>query len=714
MASSSGTTSTTGTASTARAGHPRRKSSSWVGDVVLHSQSGLEDAAQPHQGIIPDVSGEPAGIGHRPGGGLASAASAELSPRGLSGLARVVAKDATTLIALLAAASACEEAGVFEPVDLALAGSGDQLPPEVAGEILSGCLVPGATEALESLFQVSRKGLRGTISLTSRRLALQCGGHREVQPETDPRGHPLSRSEKRALSAVTRPDQKKREEAQRPPAASGSLREKETNKFVAAVGRCFAFLEDIGESSPRFTKMKEAKERGVRGPLVLQEKAFISNFSSPKSLDSARRRMEQFLLFFRGAGLDPFAPSEWDVAAWVTDQRGESGPRRALQALAWAERALDLNLCASTSLVRSQRTASFSAKPAEPKQARMATVDMVRRMEQLVTEAPSLLFRVWAGVFACMGHGCLRWADAQHSESIVLTKDAVFGVSWKMKGKKVYTPWAALRQGFANVDWASSWWDALQEAGLPGKDFLVWAPAPLWSGFSERIAEWHDAQAVLRSLLVISGLPLADAMQYSCHSWRHLYPTAGRQLDLDAAQLETLGHWEPGSTMPARYDQKACVSELLQKAKIVTAVAQGWKIAEPGCMPQKPTGASASGSTSKQVQKRARICTPAPKESKAICWVLHAKRQRVHGWAGGLYTLCRQWRCGEREDPAQDALFFDLGSASLASGEACRSCTSQHGCVIFPEQAQTMRPTSGSSGSWASSRSSSTSTASTS
>ena len=35
-----------------------------------------------------------------------------------------------------------------------------------------------------------------------------------------------------------------------PQLPQGFLREKETNKFVAAVGRCFAFLDDIGESTP--------------------------------------------------------------------------------------------------------------------------------------------------------------------------------------------------------------------------------------------------------------------------------------------------------------------------------------------------------------------------------------------------------------------------------------------------------------------------------
>ena len=87
----------------------------------------------------------------------------------------------------------------------------------------------------------------------------------------------------------------------------------------------------------------------------------------------------------------------------------------------------------------------------------MATMQMVLDMEDLVFEAPSLLLRCWAGAFAALGHGVLRWADLQHSEDITLTTDAVFGVTWRMKGKSIKTPWAALRKGFSTRDWGGAW-----------------------------------------------------------------------------------------------------------------------------------------------------------------------------------------------------------------------------------------------------------------
>ena len=59
----------------------------------------------------------------------------------------------------------------------------------------------------------------------------------------------------------------------------------------------------------------------------------------------------------------------------------------------------------------------------------MATIEMLKSMEQKVFDAPFL--RCWAGAFVAMGHGVLRWSDLQHTENMNLTKDALFGTTWK-------------------------------------------------------------------------------------------------------------------------------------------------------------------------------------------------------------------------------------------------------------------------------------------
>ena len=157
-------------------------------------------------------------------------------------------------------------------------------------------------------------------------------------------------------------------------------------------------------------------------------------------------------------------------------------------------------------------------------------------------------------------------------------------------GKTVQVPWAALRLGLRNRDWGKDWLAAMAEANLPGNDFVILAPNKEWTGFKERIADFYDAQAAMRALLIMGGMDATAAMEFSCHSWRHLYPTAGRQLDLNPDHINSMGHWAHGSGMAAKYDSMACVSELVQKVKVRDAFVGGWALVDPGCVPAMEEG----------------------------------------------------------------------------------------------------------------------------
>ena len=104
--------------------------------------------------------------------------------------------------------------------------------------------------------------------------------------------------------------------------------------------------------------------------MKLQTNAFIHNFSSPKGLNTARRKFETYLLAMRGLGVDTVAPVEWTLAAFMTEQ------------------------------------------------------------------VESNMLRCWTGAQCAMAHGCLSWADLQATKNLKLTKDAVFGVTWRMNDKK--------------------------------------------------------------------------------------------------------------------------------------------------------------------------------------------------------------------------------------------------------------------------------------
>ena len=95
-----------------------------------------------------------------------------------------------------------------------------------------------------------------------------------------------------------------------------------------------------------------------------------------------------------------------------------------------------------------------------PVPAECATPEMLKRMEHLSMHAPTRPLRCWAGAHAALGHFVIRSNDFQKSKDIHLTKDAVVGVSWGMKGKAVLEPWAFPRiglggRGLESVDCSS-------------------------------------------------------------------------------------------------------------------------------------------------------------------------------------------------------------------------------------------------------------------
>ena len=198
-------------------------------------------------------------------------------------------------------------------------------------------------------------------------------------------------------------------------------------------------------------------------------------------------------------------------------------------------------------------------------------------------------------------------------------------------------------------------------------------------------------------------------MTYSCHSFRHLYPTAGKQLDANSNDIESRGRWQPCGGMSERYDSKACVAELLQKTKVVSAVSSGWALVDPGCVPSKPPP-----TPTLPPHHRPRPAAPrGPEPQDMKCYVMNVAKGKLHGYSDGLYTMCRQWRCGERDSPSMDALFVPVDEAGLLHFVACRPC-SIHKC-IFPKseiQASSGKPVASSRSASSSSRSFSSSSSS--
>ena len=172
-----------------------------------------------------------------------------------------------------------------------------------------------------------------------------------------------------------------------------------------------------------------------------------------------------------------------------------------------------------------------------------------------MNEAASSFVRSYTGAFCAMAHGMFRWSYLQRSMSLTLTADAITARA-PMKNHKFLTPWAAPRRGFSGRDWAGPWMTALQQAGLPGQDFVLRACNARCNGFTTAIGEYRHAQSTMLSLLCLQpfGLTKQMASTYGLHGFRHVYTTAMRQLDLPLADIDDAGRWRLGPEMIRTYD----------------------------------------------------------------------------------------------------------------------------------------------------------------
>ena len=76
---------------------------------------------------------------------------------------------------------------------------------------------------------------------------------------------------------------------------------------------------------------------------------------------------------------------------------------------------------------------------------------------------------------------------------------------------------------------------------------------------------------------VFLSLKVSDPEQYTIHSCRSVYPTAGMQLNLSRDQQTKMGRWCEGSKMPDIYDRSTCTEELAIRRKIMDSVHEGFR-----------------------------------------------------------------------------------------------------------------------------------------
>ena len=116
--------------------------------------------------------------------------------------------------------------------------------------------------------------------------------------------------------------------------------------------------------------------------------------------------------------------------------------------------------------------------------------------------------------------------------------------------------------------------------------------------------------------------------------------------------------------MVDRYDAATGCAELKVRSRVISAVRQGWRTAEPHTAPQREP-------------KRARLeqlpptpmpLTPAPATPAALpvqdvptgnwSYVIHSSHGKLHRWWKGEKTECGRFKCGTPLAPSEFATFF--------------------------------------------------------
>jgi hypothetical protein len=338
-------------------------------------------------------------------------------------------------------------------------------------------------------------------------------------------------------------------------------------------------------------------------------------------------------------------------------------------------------------------------------------VDIVRGVEGLVISAHTLPLRIMAGVVCLCVHGVKRWSDVQHVLQMTTTDDGLLVTTYKSKRKEFPLVWAALRMGFGLGEWVSPFVAALSEAGLPRDDFLVLRPTVDLQGFTDQPATWADANRCLHALLVLVGMEAEQAVRFTMHSCRHVYPTCAFQLLFPPAAVTLMGHWAcKADRMATVYDGHKTSTELAYKANVCMNVRDGWRPVPDGEVPKQPlyplggiarpsvvATPPAAESHEESVLDADFQCVPLLREEhqgseargsvmskyslpEHIIQVFNTKTSTVH-LSEGDGTACRAWRCGSPDDPVKTAEFA-TSSSRWTSDNPVNFCLSCHSVKV--------------------------------
>ena len=304
---------------------------------------------------------------------------------------------------------------------------------------------------------------------------------------------------------------------------------------------------------------------------------------STRRSDTLLRHVEGYLEYVRnfGSERDPLAGNDamFMLADFIrtTRLRGVTVPEATRAGLKSFANALSIEWDLDNRLIVK---AAEVIRNDTPKQAPALSVETVMKLENLAGDTKNpLAFRVFCSAVCLSVHGSFRFADCQSIDKLTVTEKCIKGITTTKTSKGNPIPWAVPRTGFNNAD---TWWKPLIEMRSRYEDKFGYPPTFI---FMKNQDDWSELDftratycATRKNLYkVFLSLKVSDPEQYTIHSCRSVYPTAGMQLNLSRDQQTKMGRWCEGSKMPDVYDRSTCTEELAIRRKIMESVQEGFR-----------------------------------------------------------------------------------------------------------------------------------------
>ena len=152
-------------------------------------------------------------------------------------------------------------------------------------------------------------------------------------------------------------------------------------------------------------------------------------------------------------------------------------------------------------------------------------------------------------------------------------------MTWRSKSKEEGMPWAMPRRAWSGYDFGGNHFRQMTGIFKDKQDrSWQWPAMHIHLGtlkFEEPVRHGSYGNCLTAHNLVLSKAGVGG--DYTLHSPRFYVPGLAGQIGMTLEQRRTLGHWGPNSSMPVRYDQARCCTELKMKADLWRQLENGFE-----------------------------------------------------------------------------------------------------------------------------------------